>query len=163
MRLRHFFAGKGIAQTGRVGQQMSQRDRGLCRAQTGAAILVKAFEQIGMGKLGKNRTDWIVKRQQTAFDQLHRCNRRNRLGHRCDAEYIVQCHGPARSRIGDASGCGGQKPVTIANHGHRSRERIFFKGVFEGFLQISHTRAHSNARSQIHSQIFFFITKGEAD
>ena len=81
-----------VAEAGRMGQQMPQRDRPLGRPQARGAGIVEPLQYLGCRQFGKHISDRLIQLQPALLDELHRRDRGHRLGHRGEPEDRVGRH-----------------------------------------------------------------------
>ena len=84
-----------VSEAGRMGQQVAQRDRPLCRPQLRQSFAVEAIEHLRRADRGFDIGHRRVQRQLVLLDELQRGHRRNQLHHRGDAKHRVARHGGA--------------------------------------------------------------------
>ena len=81
---------------------MTQGDGAACWAQHRGAGGVETLEHLRGGEGGQRIGDWRVQRQAALLDQLHGCERGERLGHGGDPEHRVQRHRRLAGEIAQA-------------------------------------------------------------
>ena len=82
-----------VSEAGRMGEQVAQRDRPLCRAQLRQSFGVETVEHLRRAERGLDVRHRRVQRQLVLLDELQRRHRRNQLHHRGDAKHRVTRHG----------------------------------------------------------------------
>ena len=82
-----------VSEAGRMGEQVAQRDRPLCRAQLRQSFGVEAIEHLRRAERRLDIRHRRVQRQLVLLDELQRRHRRNQLHHRGDAKHRVTRHG----------------------------------------------------------------------
>ncbi len=81
---------KAVGEAGRVAHQVENRDRPRGRNPLELAIALDADTH--RGELRQVFGDWFRQQQPSLFNERHRCDRDDRLGHRIDAEDGVLAH-----------------------------------------------------------------------
>ncbi len=76
-----------------MGQQVTQRDRPLCRAQLGCSRGIESVKHLGRPERGIDVRHRSIQRKLVLLDELQRGDRSDRLNHRGDTKYGIARHG----------------------------------------------------------------------
>ena len=110
-----------VSEAGRMGEQVAQRDRPLCRAQLRQSFGVEAVEHLRRADRGLDSGHRRVQRQLVLLDELQRGHRRNHLHHRGDAKHRVARHGGAVAEPALAEYALIEHAIVSRRQGHDSR------------------------------------------
>ena len=110
-----------VSEAGRMGQQVAQRDRPLCRAQLRQSFGVEAIEHLRRADRGLDIGHRRIQRQLVLLDELQRRHRRNQLHHRGDAKHRVARHGGPVAEPALAENSFIEEAMVGRRQGHDSR------------------------------------------
>ena len=120
-----------IAEPGRVGQQVTQRDRALGGPQLRRPRSVEPVQHLGRPERGVDVRHRLLELELALLDELHRRHGGDRLGHRGDAKHGVESHGRGLVEGAHAEGALVEEAPGRGGHGHHAGH---FSGV-DGLLQ----------------------------
>ena len=113
----HDRAGEVVAEPGRVREQMPHGRCPLCGPQcVRPGLGVEALEHFQVCQLRQVLLGRIVEAEPALLDQLHHRQRRDRLGHRRDAENGVDGHRPAAGGVCHSEGALIHDAAAIGDH-----------------------------------------------
>jgi hypothetical protein len=115
--LHHVAVPHVVAEAGRMGHEMAQRDRVSRRPQFWFAVGVKALEHLRRGEVGQDLADRRVERELALFDQLHGGRAGDGLGHRGDPEHAVGRHGIVLGQVAFAERALVDHLFAVCGHG----------------------------------------------
>ena len=118
-----------VAEPGRVGQQVAQRDRPLRRTQLGRAGGVEALQHLGRAQARVDVRHGLLDLELALLDELHRRHGGDRLGHRGDAEDGVERHRRALVERAQAEGPFVEHALVGRGHGHHARHFLGVDGL----------------------------------
>ena len=107
-----------VAEAGRVGQQVTQRDRPLGRPELGLALGIEALQHLRGAELHHDVADRLVETELALLDHLHGSDRGHRLGHRGDPEHRVRRHRCTAHEVALAEGAFVEDALVVGGERH---------------------------------------------
>ena len=98
----------------------------------GAACRVERFEHLEIGKFRQILFDRIIETEAALLDELHGRQRRDRLGHRCDAEQRVGRERTSTRNVGHAERTLIEDPPAIGDQRDHARYVLAFDRDTQG-------------------------------